>query len=218
MPSKNSLLRELRRRYIESRELPAMLQAEGIRIIGEFTSNWRTIERFHEEYYCDGYPRTVICGLNPGQHGAGKTGLPFVDFSSLSKLLSGVTRSDTERTAQFFFEIVSHFGAKAFYRSFYVTNVSWVGFLNGKCNVNYDKLPAEAIQFVSRQFEYEMSVVKPIRVISLSKPTHATVSRLMGNHVDTSFVLPHPNWCAFPNNSESSRTTYIKTLTPFLRR
>ena len=72
---------------------------------------------------------TVICGINPGRNGAGKTGVPFLDFNSLSQLLPNLKKEDSERSSQFFFEIVEHFGAKKFYETFYVTNISWLGFI-----------------------------------------------------------------------------------------
>jgi hypothetical protein len=195
-----------------------MIRENGISILDGFLGNWADMERFHAKYYRGGYPRTVLCGLNPGRNGAGKTGIPFVDFSSLSKLLSGVKRTDTERSARFFFDIVSHFGAEPFFRSFYVTNVSWVGYSKHGKNLNYDLLPVDAIEFVSQQFIYEMSVVEPTHVISMSKSAHATVSRLLGKDVDTTLVLPHPSACMFPSKRDVSKAMYVETLSPFLHR
>lgn len=217
VPATTQLLQELRRGYIDSGEIAAHLQPNGIAILSDFLSNWGNIERFYSTYYGPQFPPTVLCGLNPGRHGAGKTGVPFLDFISLSKLLSGVNRSDTERSAQFFFKIVSHFGAKAFFRSFYVTNVSWVGFIKAGKNVNYDDdLPSQAIDFIHRMLTSEMEVVRPKRIISLSKSVHRTITDLFGGTVDTRVCLPHPNWCAFPNKEVASKSAYLNALTPLL--
>lgn len=39
--------------------------------------------------------RVVLCGINPGRNGAGKTGIPFIDFSGASHLLSGIGQNDS---------------------------------------------------------------------------------------------------------------------------
>jgi hypothetical protein len=118
------LVEELREKYLESGDLERLLLGTGIEILKDFLENWDTVLEFNRVFYAEGEPKTVLCGINPGRLGAGKTGVPFMDFRSLSKLIPGVTRDDTERSAQFFYEVVNHFGAQNFYRSFYVGNVS----------------------------------------------------------------------------------------------
>lgn len=210
------LLDDLRAAYIDSEELLAIIEDEGVSILDDFLKNWSNIERFYSEYYGTSYPETVLCGINPGRNGAGKTGVPFIDFSSLSKLLDGVGRDDWERSAQFFFDIVQHFGPRTFFRSFYVTNFSWVGYAKSGKNLNYHDLSGEAQAIIARLFRYEMNHIHPKRIISLSKRVHEDITACMGDSLETDLFLPHPNWCAFPSNIDGARAKYIAVLSKFV--
>jgi hypothetical protein len=207
------LLDKVQLRYLGSGAFQKLLAPEKIEVLSEFLDNWNRIEEFYTRYYGDRFPSTVLCGLNPGRLGAGKTGVPFLDFASLSKLLPGISRRDTERSAQFFIQVVEHFGAEDFFRSFYVTNVSWVGYKRVSKNLNYPDLPSAALKFVQEAFRWEMGEVKPKRVISLSAAVQATVAGLFaGTRIDTSLQLPHPNYCAFPTKISQCRDDYIAAL------
>jgi hypothetical protein len=90
---------------------------------------------FDEKYYHEGFPKIVLCGINPGRKGAGVTGVPFVDMATLAERLPDNKISfngdddPTEPSAKFFNKIIDdHFGVDKFYKHFYVTNFSWVGF------------------------------------------------------------------------------------------
>ncbi len=69
-------------------------------------------------FYKDSFPKTVLCRINPGRFGAAKTGVSFIDFTSLSQMIDGVNRDDSERSAKFFFDVVQEFGVKRFYQNF----------------------------------------------------------------------------------------------------
>lgn len=210
------LLDDLRKAYVDSGELQAIIEDDGLSILDAFLENWANVKQFYAKYYGNSYPDTVLCGINPGRNGAGKTGVPFIDFSSLSKLLDGIDRDDWERSAQFFFEVVQHFGSSTFFRSFYVTNFSWVGYTRQSKNVNYYELPEEAQDIIGKMFRYEMEQVQPRRIISLSKRVHQSVTTLLDDSINTDLLLPHPNWCAFPNNIDGAKTKYIKVLSKYV--
>lgn len=215
--STTSFLRNLREQYCESAKLHALVEPHGFSVLADFLANWEAIEEFYATFYSQGFPKTVLCGLNPGRLGAGKTGIPFVDFASLSELMDGIDRRDEERSATFFHSVVSHFEATGFYRSFYVTNVSWVGFVKGRKNANYDVLPPEAQAFIFERFREEIELVGPERIISISKPVHSTIRSLFSKRIDTSLCLPHPNWCAFPQNCKDAKEKYITKLSQFTK-
>ena len=146
----------------------------------------------------------------------GKTGIPFLDFDSLSKLIEGVDHIDTERSAQFFFDIIQEFGAEKFYRSFYVTNISWIGYMKENKNVNYYQLSDPVKIFIYDAFKYEMNVVAPTTIISLSQEVKKTVKDMFqDNGIDTAASLPHPNYCAFPKNYEKCKNQYMEMLAPY---
>jgi len=215
------LVEELRKKYLESGDIERLLEGSGIEILKEFLANWDNILEFNRKYYAKGEPKTVLCGINPGRLGAGKTGVPFIDFKSLSQLIPNVMRDDTERSAQFFYEVVKHFGAELFYNSFYVTNVSWVGYAKRQKtqkNVNYSDLPIPARDAVLSLFGYEMNLVKPITVISLGGLVKETVDSVIGPSVRTNITLLHPNYCAFPKNRERCKRQYIEILEPFVKK
>ena len=211
------LVEELRDKYLESGDLERLLHGTGIEILKDFLENWDAVLEFNRVFYAEGEPKTVLCGINPGRLGAGKTGVPFMDFRSLSKLIPGVTRDDTERSAKFFYEVVNHFGARNFYRSFYVGNVSWVGYSKERKNINFDALPVPARDAVLSFFRYEMNRIKPSTVISLGGMVQETVKRVLDASVNTDLVLPHPNYCAFPKIKDKCLRQYIEVLEPFVR-
>lgn len=207
------LVDELKEQYMNT----SIFNDNDILILNEFLENWENVKRFNEKYYNGNYPKTVLCGINPGKNGAGKTGIPFIDFTSLSQLLDGVERSDTERSAQFFYDIVQEFGAERFYKSFYVTNISWLGFMKDGKNVNYYNLSDQAKAFIYKMFQYEMEKVSPTTIISMSGEVKATISSLFNDsEIDISNTLPHPNYCAFPKNYTTCKTKYLELLSQYI--
>ena len=207
------LLENLKIQYLNTSEFTD----DDILILDDFLENWENIKRFNEKYYKGSYPKTVLCGINPGKNGAGKTGIPFIDFSSLSKLLDGVEKTDTERSAQFFYDIVQEIGADRFYRSFYVTNISWLGFIKDGKNVNYYDLSDKSKKFIYKMFQYEIKQVSPTTIISMSGKVKHTISSMFdGGQIDITNSLPHPNYCAFPKNYAPCKSQYLELLSKYL--
>lgn len=206
-----------RNQLSEAKDLAQLLNGGDISILREFEDNISVAKRFAKTYCSSQKPSVVLCGINPGRLGAGKTGVPFLDFSSLSKLLSEIDRCDTERSAQFFFEVVDYFGAKAFYSTFHVTNISSVGFERAGSNVNYYDLPELALKYVYDAFCEEIKAVQPTAIISLAGSVHATVKQLFSeSSIDISQCLPHPNYCAFPKQHDRCKVRYIEVLSQYI--
>lgn len=201
----------------EAKHLAQLLDGFDISVLREFEDNVHVAKRFAKAYCSSKNPTVVLCGINPGRLGAGKTGVPFLDFASLSKLLPDVNRPDAERSAQFFFEIVEHFGAKEFYATFHVTNISSIGFERAGSNFNYYDLPAPVINHVHAEFKNEINAVQPAVIISLAKSVHDTVRKLFVNStIDVSTRLPHPNYCAFPKRRDLCKQQYIEVLSQYI--
>lgn len=212
------LLDELKRQYIDSGEMNQLLQGSDISMLSDFLDNWDVMKQFEQQFYADGYPKVVLCGINPGRLGAGKTGIPFIDFASLSKMIPGIDRNDSERSASFFFDVVQSIGVKTFYQHFYVTNVSWIGFQQNNRNVNYDQLPEAAKVFVYRMFRFEMDQVEPVTIISLGSVVHDTVRGCFDDiDIDVSQALSHPNYCSFPKHYERCKAQYIEVLSEYIK-
>lgn len=66
------------------------LKSRNIKILSDFIDNKKNIIEFHKKYVEPNSPKIVICGINPGWNGAGLTGIPFIDFASLSKMLQDI--------------------------------------------------------------------------------------------------------------------------------
>lgn len=211
------LVEELRKRYLEAGDIERFLQGSGIEILKDFLENWEAVLAFNRKYYSIGEPKVMLCGINPGRFGAGKTGVPLIDFKSLSKLIPNIVREDSERSAQFFYEVIDHFGAQNFYRSFYVGNVSWLGYTKDKRNLNFDRLPRPGKEAVISLFRYEMSYIKPAVVISMGDVVKETVEQVLGSSTRTDLTLPHPYYCSFPTRKEKCKRYYIEALEPFVK-
>jgi uracil-DNA glycosylase len=209
-----NLIHRNHRRYLDDHHFLHLIGDAGICVPSDFLLNRDGIDTFWEEFYAHAVPRVVICGLNPGRLGASKTGIPFVDFQSLSQLVSGIQRSDAERSSSFFFKVVQSFGIERFFQSFYVTNVASVGFVRDGKNLNYPELPAAALSIVECNFLEEMKIIQPSHVISLGTEVQRTVKTLLTSDVDCSLRLPHPAWVTTYRGSELDQWVkkYVTTL------
>jgi len=195
-----------------------ILKSENIGILSKFLDNKNNIIEFHKKYVQPNTPKIVICGINPGRYGAGKTGIPFIDFKSLSKIFPDIANYESEKSAKFFFEIIEDFGINKFYKSFHVTNISWYGFQHKENNIignniNYYDLPFEIQNFLFDKFIEEMNFIKPDTIIPLGTKVYWELLRLKAENklkakIDT--PLQHPTYCRV------DKDIYMKTLTRYL--
>lgn len=192
-------------RYLIDHDFLRLIGGDDICVLSDFILNRANIDTFWQQYYSTTLPHTVICGLNPGRFGAGKTGIPFLDFLSLSQLIAGIHSADSEKSASFFFKVIQSYGVAAFFHEFYVTNIASVGFIRGGKNLNYHDLPDAALAVVERNFLAEMAIVKPTRVIALGIAVQRTTKKLLSAEVDCSLRLPHPAWVATYRGGELDR-------------
>jgi hypothetical protein len=99
-----------------------------------------TMETFYRKFFDDRLPRVFIIGINPGRFGAGTTGVPFTDPVSL-EAHCGIPNAFARRrelSAEFIEQLLDRFGGPAeFYRSFFITAASPVGFTRNGKNYNY---------------------------------------------------------------------------------
>lgn len=192
------------------------LKDSGIGILSAFKENQQNIIEFHKKYVENNSPKIVICGINPGRYGAGLTGIPFVDFNSLQKLLPGITKENSERSSRFFFSIIEEFGAIKFYQNFHVTNLSGLGFYNIKLgkNVNYDILPQHIAIFILEKFVEEMNLVKPEIIVPLGKIVNfeLTLNLVKNDRINAKIGkrLNHPA------SIRANREEYLTTLHQYL--
>ena len=95
---------------------------------------------FYKQYYSDNFQRQMIIGINPGRFGAGITGVPFTDPVRL-KTECGMENpwaAKQELSSVFVYDVINAFGGvEKFYKRFYITAVSPLGFTRNGKNLNY---------------------------------------------------------------------------------
>ncbi|TDF98001.1 uracil-DNA glycosylase family protein [Paenibacillus piri] len=197
------------------------LGKKDVRILDGFIRQQEIVKQFYQRYYCENSkPRLVLCGINPGRRGAGKTGVPFLDFKSLSQLMPEINNNDEELSAQFVFKVIAHFGADTFFQHVYLTNISWFGFEgtnNGrKVNVNYYELDDHEQMIFTRGFIEEMKVVKPACIIPLSEKVEKTLQR-MNLPYPLGPKLYHPYYCSIKTNTEKGFQEYVRVISDHIQ-
>lgn len=98
------------------------------------------VRQFCAKYYAGNRKRIAVWGINPGRFGGGVTGLSFTDPTALVDLLGLKTPISGRRelSAEFVSMVIEAYGGpKAFYRDFYLSALSPLGFEAGGKNINF---------------------------------------------------------------------------------
>jgi hypothetical protein len=96
--------------------------------------------QFYTKYYNDTNTRSLIIGINPGRFGGGLTGIPFTDPIRLEHAcgIENTLPKKPELSSEFIYKVIAAFGGpERFYRNFYFTSVSPLGFTKENKNLNY---------------------------------------------------------------------------------
>lgn len=106
---------------------------------------------FYKKYYNDNAKRHVLIGINPGRFGGGVTGVPFTDPIRLEKIcgIKNDYQKKQELSSVFIYDIIEAFGgAEKFYKQYYISAVSPLGFVKHGKNLNYydDKILLKRIE------------------------------------------------------------------------
>ena len=106
---------------------------------------------FYKKYYSDNNKRYLLVGINPGRFGAGITGIPFTDPIRLENVcgINNDFSKKQELSSGFIYEMIDAFGnASAFYKRFYISAISPLGFVKHGKNLNYydDKILLKKIE------------------------------------------------------------------------
>jgi hypothetical protein len=120
-------------------------------------------EQFYRKFYADTSPRTFLFGINPGRFGAGVTGVCFTDPIRLENIcgIPNQLQKKPELSSEFVFKVIEAYGGpEAFYRDFFITAISPLGFTKDGLNLNYyDSKPLQnalkpfIIDTISKQLE-----------------------------------------------------------------
>ncbi|MFT4153597.1 uracil-DNA glycosylase family protein [Parafilimonas sp.] len=106
---------------------------------------------FYKKYYRDNNRRHALIGINPGRFGGGVTGIPFTDPLRLEKVcgIDNSFQKKQELSSVFIYDMLEAYGgAQLFYKYFYITAMSPLGFVKNGKNLNYydDKALLKDIQ------------------------------------------------------------------------
>ena len=115
---------------------------DGVVVLNPFhnSDSFFFCSQFYKKYYDDNGERTLILGINPGRHGGGITGVPFTDPIKLEQCcgISNPFNKKPELSADFIYMMINAYGGtENFYRKFYISAVSPLGFTKDGTNLNY---------------------------------------------------------------------------------
>jgi hypothetical protein len=100
----------------------------------------RVVKDFYTKYYSDDNPRQLLFGINPGRFGAGTTGVNFTSPKQLTEYcgIPHPFKMRSELSAEFIYLMINAYGgAEAFYKKFFITSVSPLGYVKNGINLNY---------------------------------------------------------------------------------
>ena len=161
------------------------------------------METFYRKFFSDERPRVFIIGINPGRFGAGTTAVPFTDPVSLERIgIPNAFPKRRELSAEFIEQVVGRFGGPTkFYRDFFITAASPVGFTRDGLNYNYydeRRLQDAVTPFIIRKLreQLEFRARRDIAVVLGTGKNYAFLSRL--NEAQKFFerllVVDHPRF------------------------
>ena len=163
-----------------------------------------TVAKFYKKFYADDQKRIILFGINPGRFGAGITGVPFTDPIRLEGQCGILNPFEKryELSSEFVYEVINAWGgAEDFYKYFFVSALSPLGFVRDGKNLNYydDKFLQQAatpfiLDSVLRQKKLFGSVET---AFSLGEgANYKYFCRLNKEHqlYKEIIPLPHPRW------------------------
>jgi hypothetical protein len=158
---------------------------------------------FYEKFFDDSRKRVFIIGINPGRFGAGTTGVPFTDPVSLERVgISNPFPKRRELSAEFVEAMIERLGGlREFYRSFFITAASPIGFTRGGKNYNYyddPKLVAAVRPFIVKSMRTQLTfgARTNVAIVLGTGKNFSFLQRLNDEHhfFDTLVSVEHPRF------------------------
>lgn len=121
------------------------------------------VKVFFKKFYNDNRSRHLIFGINPGRFGAGTTGINFTAPRQLKEFcgIDHTFKIRSEISAEFIYEMIERYGGvKQFYRDYFITSISPLGYVKNGINMNYydDKKLLEAAKpFIVDSMQQQIS-------------------------------------------------------------
>lgn len=185
---------------------PDFPMPDGVSIMHPYLEKhvMETVARFYKKFYADDQERVVLFGINPGRFGAGVTGVPFTDPIRLESCCGILNPFDKryELSSEFVYEVINAWGGvEDFYKYFFISALSPLGFVRDGKNLNYydDKFLQQAatpfiLDCVLRQKELFGAVET---AFSLGEGTNYKYFCKLNKQYQLFreiIPLPHPRW------------------------
>jgi hypothetical protein len=143
--------------FLEKLDIPIQLPT-GVQVLNPYQDKvcFSHCTQFYRKFYSDNTARTLIVGINPGRLGGGLTGIPFTDPKKLEQRcgIANELPRRAELSADFIHLVIDAWGGlEKFYKQFYFSSVSPLGFTRDNKNLNYYDIPA--LQKMLRPFIVE---------------------------------------------------------------
>ncbi len=160
--------------------------------------------QFYNKYYNDSFERTLIFGINPGRLGGGLTGIPFTDPIKL-ELECNIPNDlpkKAELSADFIYKMIKAYGGPAtFYKKFFISAVSPLGFTKDGKNLNYydvKELQVSILNFIIEciQKQLTFNVNRQVCYCLGEGDNFKFLSKLNAEYkfFNTIIPLPHPRF------------------------
>ena len=184
---------------------PKFLLSEGVMIMNPFDSAyaWTVTTSFYTKYYNDNLPRKMIFGINPGRFGGGVTGIPFTDPVRLEENcgIENSFKKQAELSSIFIYKMIDAYGGpELFYKDFFITALSPLGFIKNGINLNYydDKqLLVDSRAFIVDCIVAQKEIFPSELCYCLGEGTNYKIFKKMNSEEKffTNIIpLPHPRW------------------------
>jgi hypothetical protein len=127
--------------FYKQLEIPVSLPAK-VNVMNPYKDPYtlQLCKKFYTKYYPDDDARTLLLGINPGRFGSGTTGISFTDPVKLEKIcgIDNIFPKKAELSADFIYMMIDAFGGlESFYKKFFISAVSPLGFTKDGKNINY---------------------------------------------------------------------------------
>ena len=180
---------------------------EGVEIMNPFADkdSSKLATLFYNKFYGDHHPRKFIFGINPGRFGGGVTGVPFTDPVRLQDEcgIANDLPKKAELSSIFIYDVIKLYGgAAAFYKDFFITALSPLGFTKNGLNLNY--YDEKALLKASEPYIVETIRTQQKEILSKSDTCYCLgegtnfriFQKLNQQHgfFKEIIPLPHPRW------------------------
>lgn len=190
----------------------------------------RVMKLFFEKYYSDESGRVFIFGINPGRFGSGITGIGFSDGDKLEKYcdIPNSFEKRSELSAEFIFEVINAYGgAEKFYKDFYITATSPIGFLKDHKNYNYydtkvlqEYLKDFIFENIKKQMDFGMRSREIICVGQGKNLKYLETLNAEHGLWEAIHTVPHPRWVMQYRRKEKQKyiDEYLKVFEKILKK